>query len=371
MDHLLQWDLAQLALYLGQHLDPRIAAKFAEHNIDGPLLPYITTGHLQEMGIEPLVQRLKTKRVISALVAGAAEQKPEWTLGTANVDSNYISVEALALCQILLQSGRLRKGDDVKRLQDQFSKLRVDLMPLLRQAKESKPLPTPTMESAPRLALPRPHNPASQLQSHLQPPAGAPHAPLPASVLLPSPDDLPASLYFNVAPQLAPNPAANSTSRTPLSPSSRRFSSGSLLSMGVGKVADISGKALARFLPKPRLVELKTPPDEMRRTDELEGKGTKPLKQLKALSDDTCLKVLQQAMKRHHIPRDHWSKYVLVVCYGDKERILKLTEKPVLVFRELQEHGKNPAVMLRELAPDADSEYSDARLNDDIPGGSL
>ena len=81
-------------------------------------------------------------------------------------------------------------------------------------------------------------------------------------------------------------------------------------------------------------------------------------------------------MKRHHIPRDDWLKYVLVICYGDKERILKLAEKPVIIFKELQELGKHPAIMLRQLAAtvtdDNDSElYEDSRIGDDVPGGTL
>lgn len=103
--------------------------------------------------------------------------------------------------------------------------------------------------------------------------------------------------------------------------------------------------------------------------------STEPLKQLRASSDDSCLKILQQAMKRHHIPRDDWSKYVLVICYGDKERILKLAEKPVIIFKELQELGKHPAIMLRQLAATKEKEedvlYEDLRIGDDIPGGTL
>lgn len=79
-------------------------------------------------------------------------------------------------------------------------------------------------------------------------------------------------------------------------------------------------------------------------------------------------------MKRHHIPRDDWLKYVLVICYGDKERILKLQEKPVVVFKELQELGKHPAIMLRQLATSEDDDdqlYEDSRIGDDIPGGTL
>lgn len=77
-------------------------------------------------------------------------------------------------------------------------------------------------------------------------------------------------------------------------------------------------------------------------------------------------------MRRHHIPREKWSKYVLVICYGDKERILKLTEKPVLVFKELQGHEKNPTIMLRELAvTNTKEQYEDSRIGDEIPGGTL
>ena len=79
-------------------------------------------------------------------------------------------------------------------------------------------------------------------------------------------------------------------------------------------------------------------------------------------------------MKRHHIPREDWSKYVLVICYGDKERILKLAEKPVVVYKELQELGKHPAIMLRQLADVSSSgpeDYEDSRISSDIPGGVL
>ena len=83
-------------------------------------------------------------------------------------------------------------------------------------------------------------------------------------------------------------------------------------------------------------------------------------------------------MKRHHIPREDWSRYVLVICYGDKERILKLAEKPVVIFKELLELGKHPAIMLRQLADSSTDDsgpesamYNDARIGTEIPGGTL
>ena len=176
--------------------------------------------------------------------------------------------------------------------------------------------------------------------------------------------------------------------------------------MGVGKVTDMKLGSLARLPARPRIVEAKKSSSSCEDIHEENGdkishiqdsrpavsrsklssgsvtsnpasvnsvQASQPLKQLKASSDDTCLKVLQHAMKRHHIPREKWSKYVLVVCYGDKERIIKLTEKPVMIFKELQEHGHNPTIMLRERASGLEDEgdYENSRIGDDIPGGTL
>lgn len=74
-----------------------------------------------------------------------------------------------------------------------------------------------------------------------------------------------------------------------------------------------------------------------------------PLKQLKAKYDDPCYKVLQKAMMKHKINNKDWRNYVLVICYGDKERILGPEEKPVKVFKEMQDRGQYPSFMIRQL----------------------
>jgi hypothetical protein len=91
---------------------------------------------------------------------------------------------------------------------------------------------------------------------------------------------------------------------------------------------------------------------------------SEPLKQLRASTDDPCSKLLQAAMKRHKL-NDDWRNYALVICYGDKERLLKLDEKPVQIFKELKEKGEHPAIMLRQV------DYMGESKLTGTPGGML
>lgn len=76
---------------------------------------------------------------------------------------------------------------------------------------------------------------------------------------------------------------------------------------------------------------------------------SEPWKQLKAKYDDPCYKVLQKAMLKHRIANNDWRNYVLVICHNDKERILGSDEKPVKVFKDLQDKGLHPSFLIRQL----------------------
>lgn len=426
----LSWDPAQVSSYLQAHVDQDITTAFIENNIDGSLLPFLTTGHLRELGIENLALRLRTKRAINDLLASqfaenvpSGPNDPHFRLTAININSNYVSMEALTLCSLLLrdinksiESKPDPEAVDMKILNENFSKLKTDLNLVIRLIKDYKPLPTPTLDPGVAVALPTNSTYTSNTRltsesdtNTLTGTATTDPSSAQASTTAPSP------LNQHQATSI-PKLALNASTQRPLSTfsPSKRFSSESIISMGVGKVADVKNSTSNRYLAKPRLVEAKhspaiydgevsdnpgfrlllvqpvtgiAPPPTLKNsasssllvtsrtiTEIPSLLGTQPLKQLKASSDDTCLKVLQQAMRRHYIPREKWSKYVLVICYGDQERILKLTEKPVLVFKELQGHEKNPTIMLRELAPSASltiDEYEDSRIGNDIPGGTL
>lgn len=488
-DSFLQWDAAQVSTYIGSILPSdqrRIGNVFLDNNIDGSLLPFITTEHLKEIGIISLQTRLVIKKGISDLISAHYQKNPprsmhdpEYKFNHININSNYTSVETLNFSTMLMQDMMKKFNfdleeqrsiiassspispthDEMKRLNDNFIKLKTDLIPIIRLLKDSKPLPTPTLDPGPAASMDSP----SYFSTHHTIDHETPEKGLSRSASG-NHDHYGSN---NINSNHNGNTSRSSTSMP--SPASNRFSSGSLLSMGTGKIVSqsipkysenkmanefklqkvgiprsSSNKSLEthdRQQPsantlRPRLIDNKsspsmhtvgspigippsastsianghtgsgyvpqvaTPPSHQQMPPPMnhhhhhhqqqqpppppqshsyqQNTGSEPLKQLRASTDDSCLKILQQAMKRHHIPRDDWSRYVLVICYGDKERILKLAEKPVVIFKELQELGKHPAIMLRQLADttnsDKDSEsaiYDDARIGSDIPGGTL
>ncbi|CCE62148.1 hypothetical protein TPHA_0B04790 [Tetrapisispora phaffii CBS 4417] len=75
--------------------------------------------------------------------------------------------------------------------------------------------------------------------------------------------------------------------------------------------------------------------------------NSEPLKQLRASKEDSCEKILRNAMKRHHLNEEDWRQYVLVICYGDQEKALELDDSPVVTFKNLKMQGLKPTIMLR------------------------
>lgn len=536
----LQWDPAQVSNYIGSLLpeDQVLASsKFLDQNIEGSLLPFITTQHLKELGINNLSTRLQIKKSITELITNhynkyppSSLSDPEYKLNNVNINNNYVSLESLTLSTVLIkdmfkklthsvqqqQQASIDSSPvlpsqqqiDIRKLNDNFTKLKTDLIPVIRLLKDSKPLPTPTLDPGPASNLnvgsPTYSVLSTQSNNSLEPIQDAPNA----SHLSVnnnsninninnsnnSKHDITRSNSVSTT-QAFSNSNGGTLNQQPASrasglPSptySHRFSLGSLLSMGTGKIIQQSisksdsmhaNSISQRNFSRPKLIESKSATsatgiqgfqhnhnmvnDEdinaltnsvynnennstntdhltvsqpsnrpilklghsLSSTNTISNTGTlsspdakhnhasvpqlhnhlsqphlnqhhqqsqqsqphtqappsnEPLKQLRASSEDSCRKILTQAMKRHHIPEHDWSKYVLVICYGDKERILKLEERPVIIFKELQELGKHPAIMLRMLAnmndndDDNDNEelYNDSRIGDDIPGGTL
>lgn len=100
----------------------------------------------------------------------------------------------------------------------------------------------------------------------------------------------------------------------------------------------------------------------------LSSGSNEPLKQLRASKEDSCERILKNAMKRHHLNDQEWKQYVLVICYGDQERLLDLEEKPVVIFKNLKQQGLHPAIMLRRRG---DFEELNMASEDVTPGGRL
>lgn len=91
--------------------------------------------------------------------------------------------------------------------------------------------------------------------------------------------------------------------------------------------------------------------------------------------EDPCYKVLPAALRKYKISGD-WRQYALMVCYGDQERVLGLEEKPLIIFKELQDAGKRPVFMLRQLDSSSSNPSSSSNKNSRVvvgatPGGVL
>lgn len=103
-------------------------------------------------------------------------------------------------------------------------------------------------------------------------------------------------------------------------------------------------------------------------------------KSFRVSMDDPCYKVLPAALRKYQINAP-WDQYALYIVYGDQERCLGLDEKPLILFKQLDKEGKKPMFMLRKTnTAQADAEVpGSAGLNSatsrgatyDPPGGII
>lgn len=73
-------------------------------------------------------------------------------------------------------------------------------------------------------------------------------------------------------------------------------------------------------------------------------------KSFRVSMEDPCYKVLPAALKKYNINAP-WEQYALYIVYGDKERCLGMEEKPLILFKQLDKEGKKPMFMLRKISP--------------------
>ncbi|KAI1419477.1 protein kinase regulator Ste50 [Xylaria sp. FL1777] len=110
------------------------------------------------------------------------------------------------------------------------------------------------------------------------------------------------------------------------------------------------------------------------------GSSVEIFKSFRVSMDDPCYKVLPAALKKYQINAP-WDQYALYIVYGDQERCLGLEEKPLILFKQLDKEGRKPMFMLRKTntAP-ADAETPGSAglgpgtsrgINYDPPGGII
>lgn len=296
----------------------------------------------------------------------------------------------------LIQSIRLRDEKivlveaDLRRMADDYRRLREDLLPVFKMAKDrSQPLPPPSSSSnadhdSQPLASPsgfmldRPgtglsrtfskrvytggSTPKNNSPTHIPPsilegraydgnngldPSSAAASHLPAmngqlSPGIPSPTS-PGAHYTQqtLASRAYSQPGSNSRNThdhsedTLMPPPSR---SDRLNPTPVSSSRDTSSRAESRAGQDPPSVEI--------------------FKSFRVSMEDPCHKVLPAALKKYNIQAD-WRQYALYIVYGDQERCLALHERPLILFKQLEKEGRKPMFMLRKhLNPIDNGTYS-------------
>lgn len=285
---------------------------------------------------------------------------------------------------------------DLRRLADDFRRLREDMLPALRLAKDAQqPLPT---------------NPnGGQNYSYdtiISPPAATPSTAGPSSAALKR--QYSTKKITVVGPmQKATSPTHPSHDRSiieqtldPANAAERAVISSSHLAAMNGNGQTVSSPSYSPNMPSPtsppttiggatlasRSYRSETPSSRSTFADDQYASRDKPVaprrgqtpapdtpsssnasveifKSFRVSMDDPCYKVLPAALKKYQINAP-WDQYALYIVYGDQERCLALDEKPLILFKQLDKEGKKPMFMLRK------TNNAQVDLTSDIPGSA-
>ncbi len=74
---------------------------------------------------------------------------------------------------------------------------------------------------------------------------------------------------------------------------------------------------------------------------------TEIVKSFRPLTDETTAEILPATLKKHGIDSD-FEQVSLFIQYEDQERCLHSNEKPLALFRQLAQEGKEPAFVIRK-----------------------
>ncbi|CAI4037562.1 hypothetical protein SMKI_03G0350 [Saccharomyces mikatae IFO 1815] len=269
----------------------QLCQKLRENDIVGDLLPELSLEDCQELCEGNLNKAIKFKILINKLRVTKLEWKDEKT------QEDMVTV---------LRNLYTTTSAKLQEFQSQYTRLRMDVLEIMKTSSNSSPINT--------------HGPSNT-------------APSSNNTIIPTNDGvtLPQTDYFDTVHHRQSPSRRESPVTVFRQPSLSR--SKSLLKDSKNKVPQISTN--------------QTHPSSTSTANTPGPSPNEALKQLRASKEDSCERILKNAMKRHNLADQDWRQYVLVICYGDQERLLELNEKPVIIFKNLKQQGLHPAIMLR------------------------
>jgi len=271
---------------------------------------------------------------------------------------------------------------DLRRLTEDFRRLREDMLPALRLAKDAQqplpnvgngvyeatippPAPTPSTtgpasgnllrkqstrkpEQQPKATSPShlqtSHN-RSIMEQTLDPSNAAERAVLSSSHLAAVNGSSSNTVSPSYPSSSMPSPTSPPTSMggTTLASRSYRGDQPTPSTRSTFAEDDRYGPTKTTINVPRRIQTPQAPPD----TPSASNASVEIFKSFRVSMDDPCYKVLPAALKKYQINAP-WDQYALYIVYGDQERCLGLDEKPLILFKQLDREGKKPMFMLRK-----------------------
>ncbi|KAF2434080.1 RA-domain-containing protein [Tothia fuscella] len=395
-----EWSAEQCADFVSGLGLPQYGDSFVDEAITGDALVALLHSDLKEMGINSIGHRLTIlKGVYDMKLKQNVTMEPEHYIPlSAESESKDTAPTQDDIARIIHiikdRDAEMRLlRDDLQRISEENRKLREEVLPLVKQAKDlNQPLPTPSDYPAPspadsqsklqrkfstkRLFLSNP--PKGSLSpttiqegrglqdgSTLDPSAAAMAA---SSHLTASMRDMPGGNSPNL-PQPSPTSPAYSQIQAPSSggSSSRAFRNNNNNNednrMENGRYeSTYSTSSTIRHTDKnnsssnenaPLSGNSLQTPASATSSNSTSTRETNPqveiFKSFRVSIDDPCHKVLPVALKKYNITAD-WRQYALYIVHGDQERCLGLNERPLILFKQLDREGRKPMFMLRKHA---------------------
>ncbi|KAL2406443.1 Mitogen-activated protein kinase adapter protein MST50 [Exophiala dermatitidis] len=394
-----EWTPEECAQFISSLNLRQYCQAFIDHGIEGEALVALKHEELKEMGITSVGHRLtilknvydvKVRQDIPVqpddYIPPTAERNPQHEMATKE------EIARLARSIIRLRDERIAQAEaQLTRLADDYRKLRQELLPVFKMAKErSEPLPyapyqnpaiTPEFYQQEVVSTPITTHPAQEKSSLTR--TFSKKLGLSSTPKNNSPTHIPSTIHEG---GMLPHPSPGVPSPTsplpyqhqPLAPRSyRETNSGISRYDGADEISrnnqtmtdrepPTSAKsASAKLNPSnssisnastlipSREQSASVPPQLPSSAAGGHTPGEAPsveiFKSFRVGLEDPCYKVLPAALRKYNIQAD-WRQYALYIVYGDQERCVGLDEKPLALFKDLDREGKKPMFMLRKLA---------------------
>ncbi|KAJ2899040.1 protein kinase regulator ste50 (SAM domain-containing protein) [Zalerion maritima] len=385
-----EWTAEECAEFIATIGLEMYSEAFIENEIVGEALIALQHEDLKQMGIASVGHRLTILKSVYDFkkAQDIPMESDHYVPLTADAEAQYATA-TLKDIKHLVEQLRLRDErmslveQDLRRVTEEFRRLREDVLPVIRMAKEQQPLPNVNSQQSygyeSIVSPPAPTPPSSQTGGGLNRALSMKRIVVGQPPKSQSPTHLQSQYERSMEQTLDPSNAAE---RAVLSSSHlAAMNGGSHSAQSPGYSPNIPSPTSPPSLQGTTLQsrsyrsDLTQPPSSSRSTfpenDHVYGRGDNKtpaprrgqtpapdtpnpsnasveiFKSFRVSMDDPCYKVLPAALKKYQINAP-WDQYALYIVYGDQERCLRLDEKPLILFKQLDKEGKKPMFMLRK-----------------------